>query len=262
MAPDEILRDMVNDTGCNSTKHRDEFPGGCGPSDPISADERQSAMTQDGISKDRPGDLRARAEELLCRSVPDAENMSELSLEDIQKLVHELQVHQIELEMQNQELRQAQLEVEESRDRYLDLYDYAPVGYFTLDKNAIVLEANLSGSELLGMERGSLIGKPLTRFVHEDSQDTFYFHHNQVLQTGTRHICEIKLVKSDGRRFHAQLESIGMPDSGGELSRLRTAITDITDRKLAEEELQGAHDELEHRVEETYVRTATGKSAT
>jgi PAS domain S-box-containing protein len=217
---------------------------------PISVDERPSGMTQEKNLKEKPGELRRRAEELLRRKVFNVENMSELSPEDVQKLVHETQVHQIELEMQNEELRQAQQALEESRDRFVDLYDYAPVGYFTLDTNAFVLEANLSGASLLGVERGSLIGKPLTSFVHKDSQDSFYFHRNQVLQTGTRHTGEIKLVKSDGSSFHALLESVGIEDSDGERSRLRTAISDVTDRKLAEEAVRRAHDELERRVEE------------
>jgi PAS domain S-box-containing protein len=219
-------------------------------SGPMSADERQAGMTQDENLTKKPGDLRTRAEELLHQKVTDREDISGLLPEDAQRLLHELQVHQIELEMQNDELRKAQLALEESRDRYLDLYDYAPVGYFTLDKNALVLEANLSGAGLLGTERGFLIGKPLTSFVHKETQDTFYFHRNQVLQTGTRHMCEIKLVKPDGSCFHAQLESVGIADSQGEFSRLRTVITDINDRKLAEEALRGAHDELERRVEE------------
>lgn len=160
----------------------------------------------------------------------DVSDLSDLSPADVQKLIHDLRVHQIELVMQNEELRQAQLALEESRDRYMDLYDYAPVGYLSLDKNALVLEANLSGAGLLGMERGSLIGKPLTSFVHKETQDTFYFHRNRVLQTGTRHVCEIKLVKPDGSWFHAQLESVGIAGSDSELSRLRIAISDITDR--------------------------------
>ena len=230
-------------------------------------------MTQDDNLTEESGGLRTRAEELLRRKGADTEDLSGLLPEDVQKLLHELQVHQIELEMQNDELRKAQLALEESRDRYLDLYDYAPVGYFTLDKNALVLEANLSGAGLLGMERGSLIGKPLTSFVHKETQDTFYFHRNQVLQTGTRHMCEIKLVKPDGSWFHAQLESVGIADSRGEFSRLRTLMADVTDRKLAESALREAHNELELRVEErrqlnaqrpgrrTHVRAARGESA-
>jgi PAS domain S-box-containing protein len=206
-------------------------------------------MTRDESTKEEPGALRMRAEELLRHKVSDIGDISGLSPKDVQNLVHELQVNQIELEMQNEELRQTQLALEESRDRYLDLYDYAPVGYFTLDETAHVLEVNLSGAGLLGMERGTLIGKPLTSFVHKETQDTFYFHRNQVLQTGTRHRCEIKLVKPDGSWFHAQLESVGIADSHGEFSRLRTLLTDITIRRLAESALQEAHNELELRVE-------------
>jgi PAS domain S-box-containing protein len=206
-------------------------------------------MERGDDSKDKTSDLRRRAESILKESA-DVLEEEDLSSENAQKLVHELQVHQIELEMQNEELRQAQLALEESRDRYLDLYDYAPVGYFTLDENALILEANLSGAGLLGMERGSLIGKPLTSFLHKETQDTFYFNRNQVLQSGARHICEIKLVKPDGGWFHAQLESAGIADSEGKFSRFRTVMSDISDRKLAEELLQRAHDELENRVEE------------
>ncbi|MDQ7785385.1 MAG: sigma 54-interacting transcriptional regulator [Desulfomonilaceae bacterium] len=207
-------------------------------------------MTQDDNLKERPSELRARAEELLRQTVTDREDLSGVLPDDVRKLVHELQVHQIELEMQNDELHHAQLALEESRDRYLDLYEYAPVGYFTLDKNAIVLEANLSAVGLLGIERGSLVGKPLTKFVHKESQDTFYFHSNRVLQSGTRHVCEIKLLKRDGSWFYAQLESVGMANLDGQVSRLRTVVADITDRMFAADAVRRAHDELELRVEE------------
>lgn len=206
-------------------------------------------MTQDSDSDYKLYELRQHAEAALAEKAGSTSDISTLSSEDVESLIHDLHVHQIELEMQNKELRQAQLALEESRDRYLDLYDYAPVGYFTLDKNALVLGANLSGAGLLGMERDRLMNKPFSRFVHKESQDTFYFHRNQVLQAGTPNMCEIKLVKPDGSWFHARLESTGTADSDGELSRLRTAISDITDRKLAEEALRRAHDEFEHRVD-------------
>ncbi len=207
-------------------------------------------MSHETDSEGKFAQLRVRAEDtLICRSA-EMPDISALSPDEVQRLVHELAVHQIELEMQNIELRQAQQALEESRDRYLDLYDYAPVGYFTLDNNALVLEANLLGAALLGIVRGSLIGKPLTSFVDKESQDTFYFHRNQVLQTADRHVCEIKLVKPDGSWFHAQLESVGIADSQGERSRLRMLMSDITSRRLAESALQEAHSELERRVEE------------
>ncbi len=191
--------------------------------------------------------LRDAAEDRLGRS----QNVSsELKDKTPEAVIHELQVHQIELEMQNEELNRAREEAERSKERYSDLFDYAPVGYFTLDKNAVILEANLTGAGLLGIERISLIDKPLTSFIHKDDQDTFYLHRKQVLQTETQHISEIKLVKSHGGWFHAQLQSVIIEDTEGEAGRFRTAILDITDRKLAEESALRAHDELELRVTE------------
>ena len=108
-------------------------------------------MARGDDSEDKTSDLRKRAESILNESADVLEEV-DLSPEKMRLLVHELQVHQIELEMQNEDLRQAQLALEESRDNYLDLYDYAPIGYFTLDENALILEANLSGGGLLGME--------------------------------------------------------------------------------------------------------------
>ena len=152
-------------------------------------------MTKDDDSKSNPS-LRSRAEAALRgdhgEGIPD---LAALTKENMQKLIHELSVHQIELEMQNEELHRANVEADRSRERYLDLFDYAPVGYFTLDDNAVILESNLTGASLLEIERSSLIDKPLTSFIHRDDQDTFYLHRKEVLQTGTQHICEIKLVK-------------------------------------------------------------------
>ena len=100
--------------------------------------------------------LRNRAEKSLRKRSAD---LGKSPVEDARKLIHELRVHQIELEMQNEELRKAQVELAESRDRYFDLYDFAPVGYFTLDEKGLILEVNLAGADLLGSERASLIEK-------------------------------------------------------------------------------------------------------
>ncbi|MDA8408016.1 MAG: sigma 54-interacting transcriptional regulator [Deltaproteobacteria bacterium] len=208
-------------------------------------------MTEDEDSKSNLTALRSRAEAaILGEHGEDNPDLPTLTKEDMQRLIHELWVHQVELEMQNEELDRARVEADRTRERYLDLFDYAPVGYFTLDKNAIILEANLTGSGLLGAERISLIDKPLTSFIHRDDQDTFYLHRNQVLQTETQHISEIKLVKSHGGWFHAQLQSVRIADPKGGPGLWRTAVTDITDRALTQDALRHVREELELRVKE------------
>ncbi len=208
---------------------------------PINADERQAGMTQDENLSQKPDDLRRRAEELLRRKITDREDISGLLPEDVQKLLHELQVHQIELEMQNDELRQAQLAQEESRDRYLDLYDYAPVAYFTLNSRGFVLETNLTASRLLEKERELLVNKPFSRLVCREDADSFHLHLNQVIETGVKQTCQVKLLKKDGTPFHAQVESIAVPDSEGECHLCRMTVSDISARKEAEACLAQTH---------------------
>ena len=131
-----------------------------------------------GSIKDSPDDseLRRRAEEKLKEASRRSEELSGMSPERMADLIHELEVHQIELKMQNDELRRIQGELEKTRDRYSHLYDFAPVGYFTLTEKGIIQEANLSCASMLGVERSSLIGKPFSRFIFKDDQDAFYFH--------------------------------------------------------------------------------------
>jgi PAS domain S-box-containing protein len=204
-------------------------------------------MAQDPSFENEPSELRRRAEELLGQRPEDIEAIPG---DDIQRLIHELRVHQIELEMQNEELRKTQGEINELLTKYFDLYELAPVGYLVIDKKGLILEANLTGANLLGVQMRYLIKKRFSRFVEPDSQDRFYFHRKQVLQTGAKQICELRLVKKDGTPFHAQLDSMAVQDGEGNSNQFRTAITDITERKQAEEALQESYDGLERRVEE------------
>ena len=143
-------------------------------------------MKEAGTESGQLKALRWRAEALL-QAKPQAPG--NIPPEDIQQLIHELQVYQIELEMQNEELRRVQLQLAEARDKYVDLYDFAPIGYFTLDNNALVVEANLTGANLLIVERQSLINSSFTRFIAPDFQDSFYFHRQHVIETGARQTC-------------------------------------------------------------------------
>jgi two-component system cell cycle sensor histidine kinase PleC len=149
-----------------------------------------------------------------------------------------LQVHQIELEMQNEELRGAQKELEESRDRYSDLYDFSPVGYFSFDKNGIIIEVNLTGAKKLGVERNFLIKKPFSLFISRNSKDVFYLHLRKVFGTGDRQTCELKIVDKKGVQFDVQLESLS--EKEGNSGHCRTAISDITEHKKADEAIRNA----------------------
>jgi hypothetical protein len=192
--------------------------------------------------------LRRRAEQILRHTSGDRE----ISWNDTQELLHELQVYQTELEMQNEELRRSQEELQLSRKRYVDLYDFAPVGYITLDEQGRIVEANLTGAMLLGVSREYLLKKLLTQFVVPEDQDIYYLYYRHLLSTGERQMCELQLRCSDGTTFHARLE--GNIEQEAEQQRVRTVILDITDRVQAEEALREANEKLEIRVQE---RTAT-----
>jgi PAS domain S-box-containing protein len=153
-----------------------------------------------------------------------------LSAEEIEQLIQELRVHQIELEVQNEELHQAQQKLAEAYHEYADLYDFAPVGYFTLDSDGLILALNQTGANQLGRSRRSLMRKPFTLYVAPDSRHLFFLHRSQVFESKSHQTCEIPLVKKDGTLFWARLESILVPDSQGKSSQLRMAVIDITEQ--------------------------------
>ena len=198
------------------------------------------------LHQKKQADLRRRAEKILSGQ---AEEPKELATEDVQSLIHELRTHQIELEMQNEELRRAQTELEESRNRYSDLYDFAPVGYFTFDKNGRIIEVNLTGANKLGIERSFLIKTPFSIYVAPESQNIFYLHIREVLRSGSRQTCELELAGKSGNRFYAQLDSLAVRDSEGKPGMCRTAISDITERKQAEKAVRESEERYRRLVE-------------
>ncbi len=167
-----------------------------------------------------------------------------MPVQEVQKLVHELQVYQIELEMQNEELRRTQQELETSRGRYSALYDFAPVGYVTLDHDGVILEANLMAAGLLGTVRGSLIHQRLTDFIVPADQDTFHLHRQQAA-THTPQACELAMRRQDDTVFFVRLESLIDLERAGGPPQWRTTLSDITERKRAEEALVQQRDWLE-----------------
>ena len=170
---------------------------------------------------------------------------------DLERLLFELSIHQIELEMQNEELRLSQAELDAARNRYFDLYHLAPVGYCTVDETGQILEANLHTTTLLGVPRKRLLEQRLSHFIHRDDQDLYYLHDKQLRATGTPQTYELRLVKPDGAIFWAQLQSA--TDAVGALI-CRITLSDITERKRAEEALHASLAEKTTLLQEVHHR--------
>jgi two-component system sensor kinase FixL len=191
--------------------------------------------------------LRDRAELAIRASRPDVARMSP---EETQAMVHELQVHQVELEMQNEELRNAKADLAHSRDRFNDLFDFAPVGYMTLDDDGTILEANLTLAEMIGVKRSKFVGQKFTRFVAHAGQDAFYLHLRAMIEGQKNKTCELQLQGPDGGTFWGRMESTDIYDPATGMHRCLTAISDRTIRKRAEEEMANLNAILEQKVAE------------
>ncbi len=207
-------------------------------------------MTKINIGYNNPN-LRKQAEKIAKgNAARRSKNLETLSPESARQLLYELQVHQIELEIQNDELRRAQTELDIARTRYFDLYDLAPVGYFTLSEKGLILEANLTTATLLGITRNALSRKPsLSKFILPEDQDIYYRYRRQLFTTGVQQVCELRLIKKNAAPFWTRLETKVVQDDSGETVCL-IVISDITMFKQAEEALRKTRDELEQRVAE------------
>lgn len=178
-------------------------------------------------------ELRKAAEaELACR-----EPQMAAQRHPDEELLHELRVQQVELEMQNKALRQAQAALKESHDRYVDLYDSAPIGHLTLTPEAVISDANLAGAELLGKNRRKLLGCHFEQFIAPGGEEQWRSHLLEVLKNGGTHYCEMELQHNSGSSFHAGLNCLCVK-TRGKPKAVRVALTDITERKRIEFELR------------------------
>ncbi|MFZ2322303.1 MAG: PAS domain-containing sensor histidine kinase [Ignavibacteriaceae bacterium] len=164
--------------------------------------------------------------------------------EDIQKLVYLLQVHQVELEHQNEELRIAHEELEESRNKYVNLFDFSPTPYFTLDKGGIIKEVNLSASKMFSVDRNKLIGKCFTIFISLEQRDIFNSFINNVLNSDVKHSCELKIINKDKRIFQVLLEGLKLDDTLGLDQKCQVALIDLTEYKKIENSLKESNEQL------------------
>ncbi len=192
--------------------------------------------------------LRLRAE---AAALGTPESLDLLSPEEVRRMLHELQVHRIELEMQNEELRRTEHELSLSRARYFGLYALAPVGFCTITESGLIVEANLTVAVLLGVAGGWLPKRPFTALIAKEDQDIYYLCRKRLFVTRNSQACELRMVKADGATFWARLEANAGGDSDG-LPISHIAITDISERKHAEErsarylqELEATRDALE-----------------
>ena len=209
--------------------------------------ERGIGEEKMGPMKDAPevSELRQRAEKELEMAAGSTEAVSEMSPEKMASLIHELQVHQIELKMQNDELRSTRDEFEKARDRYADLYDFAPIGYFTVNQDGLIDEANLTFASMLGVNRSALIRQRFSRFFLSNDQNTYYKHRRKLLETEAPQSLELRLVKKDGRVFYARLESTVITKEEENGKQIRMVVRDITEKKLAEAALSEGREKLE-----------------
>jgi PAS domain S-box-containing protein len=191
-------------------------------------------MKNDKEKTDGLENLQDRAQVVL-KNMPSSFN--EIVSGDVHELIENLKIHQIELEMQNDELRSIQAKLEISQSRYFKLYDFAPVGYVTMNPKGIILEINLTAADMLGFPRNQLISKNFGRFVFPDLQDIFYIHCHAVLKTREKKKCDLKFVKKDGGHFFAQMDTLPVLMDNGEVSELRSTMTDISERMLLENTL-------------------------
>ena len=157
-----------------------------------------------------------------------------LSAQQIAHLIDELQTHQIELEMQNDELHKVQLELQQSQAQFYDLYQHAPVGYLTLDTKGLIIGANFTAADLLAITKSDLIKKPLNQFIIAEDQDIYYFHCQQMINGKEHDACELKMLRADNRIADFTLESKAVRDKQDRLIQFRATLSDSTERKQAE----------------------------
>ena len=193
-------------------------------------------MDKKAAKSPRHSELRRRAEQRI--SSGSRQNIENMTPEETLRVMHDLETHQIELEMQNEELRRVQDELVDMRDQYTELYDHAPIGYFTTDKHGIISQSNLAFSEMLEAPRSSLVKRRLSEFIAENSQDEYYKNRRIVLVTEAQQSCELCLRTTQEREIWVRLDSIGVQNSNGECSQIRSVLSDITQQRQAAQKLR------------------------
>lgn len=179
------------------------------------------------------------------KTEPKAKKPKAQKLDDIQRLVYLLQVHQVELEHQNEELRITQEELEVSRNKYVSLFDFSPTPYFTLDTEGIIKESNLSASKMFKIDRNKLIGRRFDIYIPMDERDVFQSFIKTVFNSTTKQSCELNIINKDKRQFHVRLEGLEFEDTLESEKKCQVAILDLTEYKRVEDSLKKTNEELQ-----------------
>ncbi len=193
------------------------------------------------LSTNGSGILKSQAERFLLAKHGRLENISRA---EVNRLIHELQLHQIQVEMHKQKLLWTHKSITEARDRYAELYDFMPMGCLTLDPQGTITEINLTGAKMLRTEKSRLMNQPFYLCVAPEFRESWHRHFQTVFETGARQSCEVKLLPQDGPPFYATLESQRAPCTQGSALSCRTAMRDITERRQAEAALKQSEREL------------------
>jgi PAS domain S-box-containing protein len=179
-----------------------------------------------------------------------------LSPSAARQMLHELRVHQIELEMQNEELRRAQLALDAACSRYFNIYDLAPVGYCTLSEGGLIREANLCAATLLGMSREALVNQSILSLIARDDRDLFYLHHKKLISSGQAQLCELRMTRLDGSSLWVRMESTAARELDGTMV-LRVVLSDISASRRAEAVLQASEEQYRCLAEDMPIFVAT-----
>jgi PAS domain S-box-containing protein len=188
--------------------------------------------------------LRIRAEIRQQAIKPEA--LKTMTPQDVSQLVQELQVYQIELEMQNEQLRETTEQLELTSNKYQDLYEFAPVGYLTLDQNGIILEANLTSAKFLNVDRSRIIGRRFAFFMVPDQLPSFYSFHKKVLDSDAKQTCELAFTRPDGSVVIARLEAIAIKSRNLQIAQVRIALIDITVQVEAQKKFAESQQFIKH----------------
>jgi len=206
-------------------------------------------MKKNNTVQDKNNILRQRAEAKLDNKKPTS--IQVMQADKVYALLHELQVHQIELEIQNEELKHANVQAENALSKYYELYDLAPIGYFTINEQGKILEVNQVGADLLEVKNRYLLKNYFQNYIAEDCLSLYKTFRTKVLESKTKQNCEIRLIKKGKAQFHALIMGIVVKNHNISESQIWFSVLDITNRiktEEAKEEFRKVHEDENNRL--------------